>query len=88
MSASQLVRDPSHAGSWYSSSKSKLDGELEAWLDAVKAPVKCIGPESDGQTIDQLPVPGARVIIAPHAGYAYSGAAAAWAYKAWDVSKG
>lgn len=27
------------------------------------------------------------MIIAPHAGYSYSGPAAAWAYKAWDVSK-
>ncbi|OQO12787.1 hypothetical protein B0A48_02251 [Cryoendolithus antarcticus] len=87
MSSSQSIRDSSHAGSWYSSSKSKLDGELEGWLNAVKTPVKCIGPESEGETIDQLPVPGARVIIAPHAGYAYSGPAAAWAYKAWDVSK-
>ncbi|KAH8881651.1 UPF0103-domain-containing protein [Thozetella sp. PMI_491] len=33
-----------------------------------------------------LPVPGARVIIAPHAGYTYSGKCAAWAYKALDLA--
>jgi AmmeMemoRadiSam system protein B len=32
-----------------------------------------------------LPIPGARVIIAPHAGYSYSGPCAAWAYKALDL---
>ncbi|RAL60038.1 hypothetical protein DID88_000664 [Monilinia fructigena] len=35
----------------------------------------------------KLPVPGARLIIAPHAGYSYSGPAAAWAYKSLDLSK-
>jgi len=34
-----------------------------------------------------IPVTGARAIIAPHAGYSYSGPAAAWAYKAVDWSK-
>ncbi|RYP44190.1 hypothetical protein DL768_009338 [Monosporascus sp. mg162] len=34
-----------------------------------------------------LPIPGAKVIIAPHAGYSYSGPCAAWAYKCLDLSK-
>ncbi|RMZ01359.1 hypothetical protein D0862_06389 [Hortaea werneckii] len=87
MSSNEIVRDPSHAGSWYTASKLQLNSQLEGWLNEVKKPVKCIGPQSEGQTIADLPLDGARVIIAPHAGYAYSGPAAAWAYKSWDVSK-
>ena len=59
------IREASHAGSWYSSSKSKLSSELDGWLADVPTPVECIGPRSAGQTVDSLPVPGARVIIAP-----------------------
>ncbi|GAM87227.1 hypothetical protein ANO11243_052490 [Dothideomycetidae sp. 11243] len=64
------VRQASHAGSWYTASRSQLSSELDGWLADVKTPVQ-----------------GARIIIAPHAGYSYSGPAAAWAYKTWDVSK-
>ncbi|CZS97807.1 hypothetical protein WAI453_008842 [Rhynchosporium graminicola] len=70
------TRSASHAGSWYSSRSSTLSNELEQWLAQVP------------DTIDgtQLPVPGARIIIAPHAGYSYSGPAAAWAYKSLDLT--
>ncbi|KAK5132105.1 hypothetical protein LTR08_000355 [Meristemomyces frigidus] len=87
MANSPLVRKASHAASWYSASPPQLNAQLDGWLADVKTPVTCIGPLSAGQTVAELPVAGARVIIAPHAGYAYSGPAAAWAYKAWDVSK-
>ncbi|KAF2140974.1 uncharacterized protein K452DRAFT_229220 [Aplosporella prunicola CBS 121167] len=80
------VREASHAGSWYSDSKSQLSKQLDQWLDAVPASTHGIRPGSQGDTV-QLPSSGARVIIAPHAGYAYSGPAAAWAYKALDLSK-
>lgn len=59
------VREASHAGSWYSSSKSQLSSQLDGWLADVKAPLKCIGPHTSSQTVDGLPAPGARVIIAP-----------------------
>ncbi|KAF2771053.1 UPF0103-domain-containing protein [Teratosphaeria nubilosa] len=85
--AKQVVRHPSHAGSWYTSNGSQLNSQLEGWLGAVKTPLTCIGPRSEGESLGALPVPGARVIIAPHAGYSYSGPAAAYAYKTWDVSK-
>ncbi|KAK3117656.1 hypothetical protein LTR53_000784 [Teratosphaeriaceae sp. CCFEE 6253] len=87
MATKQIVRDASHAGSWYSESPRRLDAELDGWLAAVRTPVKCIGPRSEGQSVAELPVAGARVIIAPHAGFSYSGPAAAWAYRSWDVSK-
>ncbi|KAH9822885.1 hypothetical protein Tdes44962_MAKER00713 [Teratosphaeria destructans] len=85
--ARQVVRDPSHAGSWYTSNGAQLSSQLEGWLEAVKKPLTCIGPRSEGENLAALPVPGARVVIAPHAGYSYSGPAAAYAYKTWDVSK-
>jgi hypothetical protein len=67
MAPQAVVREPSHAGSWYSASKTQLSSELDGWLDAVQPPVKCIGSRSEGQTIGSLPVEGARVIIAPYA---------------------
>ncbi|THW29342.1 UPF0103-domain-containing protein [Aureobasidium pullulans] len=81
------TREASHAGSWYSSSKSQLSSQLDGWLSKVDLPVKPIGQVSSQESLSTLPVPGARVIIAPHAGYSYSGPAAAWAYRSWDVSK-
>jgi hypothetical protein len=65
MSSKQIVRDPSHAGSWYTSSKSQLNSQLDGWLDAVETPITCIGPHTEGQQVDQLPVSGARIIIGP-----------------------
>lgn len=73
-----LVREAEHAGSWYSSNGKQLTAQIDAWLDAVPE-----GALSDGS----LPLPGARAIISPHAGFAYSGPAAAWAYKSLDLSK-
>lgn len=49
------TRNASHAGSWYKSSRSLLANELQEYLDAVPSVIA-----------DQpLPVPGARIIIAP-----------------------
>ncbi|KAF4441312.1 hypothetical protein FACUT_2814 [Fusarium acutatum] len=65
------------AGSWYKKDAEPLRRELQNYLAAV--------PESlDGVA---LPIPGARVIIAPHAGYKFSGPCAAWAYKTLDLSR-
>ncbi|KAK4054997.1 hypothetical protein OIO90_003338 [Microbotryomycetes sp. JL221] len=63
------VRQATHAGSWYSSSRTELDQQLTLWLNQFKA-------ESEFDT----PVRSCKAIIAPHAGYAYSGPTAAWAY--------
>lgn len=66
MSDGQIIREASHAGSWYSASKSQLSSQLDGWLSAVDGPVSCIGPQSNGQQLQELPVPGARMIIAPY----------------------
>ncbi|KAF2815244.1 UPF0103-domain-containing protein [Mytilinidion resinicola] len=81
------TRKASHAGSWYSSHKPELSAELDGWLDAVPSSATGIGTESSKQGAAPLPSEGARAIIAPHAGYSYSGPAAAWAYKALDLSR-
>jgi len=73
------VRGASHAGSWYSDSGPQLAAQLDSWLAKV--------PAEDALPDAKLPLPGARVIISPHAGYAYSGPCAAWAYKSLDLSK-
>ncbi|KAG6813256.1 hypothetical protein H0H92_012670 [Tricholoma furcatifolium] len=53
---------------------SDLESELATWLAAA------------GRTEDSYPIKGCKAIIAPHAGYAYSGPAAAWAYKSIDIT--
>jgi MEMO1 family protein len=50
----------------------ELAAELSGWLDKVQG------------TDPAYPIAGCKAIIAPHAGYSYSGSAAAWAYKAID----
>ncbi|KOC08157.1 DUF52 domain protein [Aspergillus flavus AF70] len=71
-------REASHAGSWYSDNQRTLTHQLDGWLAQVPNSIEGIG---------SLPVPGARIIIAPHAGYSYSGPCAAYAYKSLDLSK-
>ncbi|RMJ10809.1 hypothetical protein CDV36_009549 [Fusarium kuroshium] len=71
------TRPAGKAGSWYEDDPETLKKQLKGFLAAA--------PDSiDGAT---LPVPGARIIIAPHAGYTYSGRCAAWAYKSLDLSQ-
>ncbi|KAJ6503501.1 MEMO1 family [Mycena vitilis] len=65
------VRAASHAGDWYTADATALDKELTGWLEQVDEP---------------YPIQGCKAIIAPHAGYAYSGPAAAWAYKSIDTT--
>ncbi|AEO60163.1 hypothetical protein MYCTH_2309073 [Thermothelomyces thermophilus ATCC 42464] len=69
------TREASHAGSWYEDDPEELSSQLDDFLHRVPA-------ELD---FTPLPIPGARVIIAPHAGYSYSGPCAAWAYKSLDL---
>ncbi|KIK71051.1 hypothetical protein GYMLUDRAFT_311579 [Collybiopsis luxurians FD-317 M1] len=67
------VRLASHAGSWYTDNGRELASELADWLDQVK------------DTDPPYPIAGCKALIAPHAGYSYSGPAAAWAYKSIDT---
>lgn len=60
----QVVRRASHAGSWYTSDPGSLAAELEGWLKEA------------GQSKSS----DVRGVMAPHAGYSYSGRAAAYAF--------
>ncbi|KAF1914078.1 MEMO1 family [Ampelomyces quisqualis] len=79
-----VARSPSHAGSWYTASRQQLSQQLDGWLAAVPSSTTPIGTASAHQGHVSLPARNARAIIAPHAGYSYSGPAAAWAYKSVD----
>lgn len=57
-----------HAGSWYDSSPDRLRRSLTRWINEAR---QNSGP-SPGQTV--------HAIVAPHAGFSYSGSTAAYAY--------
>ncbi|KAH9175276.1 UPF0103-domain-containing protein [Lactarius sanguifluus] len=64
------VRRATHADSWYTADSNDLNNELSKWLDAVSS-----------SSAYSPPIANCKAIIAPHAGYSYSGPTAAWAYK-------
>jgi len=49
------TRAPSHAGSWYTANQTILSSDLDKWLAKV----------AEDSEEEVLPIPGARVIIAP-----------------------
>ncbi|KAL5697820.1 hypothetical protein ACHQM5_028941 [Ranunculus cassubicifolius] len=60
----EKIRKASHAGSWYTDNPEKLGRDLDEWLEATGL-------------VKSADIRG---IIAPHAGYSYSGRAAAFAF--------
>ncbi|GAC76055.1 predicted dioxygenase [Moesziomyces antarcticus T-34] len=84
------IRQASHAGSWYTNDRAELDESLTEWLSDVKAdqlpsPLAVCDHKPRSGSLP-LPIPTCRAIIGPHAGYAYSGPAAAYAYKCIDIA--
>ncbi|KAI1496087.1 MEMO1 family [Biscogniauxia marginata] len=71
------TREASHAYTWYDGDPDTLSKQLDGFLGDVPSSIND----------NSLPITGAKVIIAPHAGYSYSGPCAAWAYKCLDLSK-
>ena len=59
------------AGSWYSSDGEELERQLSSWLQAAASAPRDPRFEGDARV---------RCVIAPHAGYSYSGPCAAHAY--------
>ncbi|PWN98045.1 UPF0103-domain-containing protein [Tilletiopsis washingtonensis] len=92
------ARTATHAGSWYEADAPRLGQQLEGWLarvDASQIPppgrsaADMSSPASSNSSAAaplHLPADGAKAVIAPHAGYSYSGPAAAWAYAAIPTS--
>ncbi|KAG2180088.1 hypothetical protein INT43_003876 [Umbelopsis isabellina] len=71
-----MIRSATHAGSWYSGNEAQLNHDLDKYLSRVPTIT-----EDDRS----YPIKGTKAIIAPHAGYSYSGPAAAYAYKCIDI---
>lgn len=67
-SQAMTERQASHAGSWYSASSKTLNKQLDEYFE---------------QSPEEI-VPNARILVAPHAGFAYSGNILANAYKSFD----
>lgn len=70
LAAEQIIRPAAVAGSWYPGDKTELADSIDALLARAKP-----------HKVDQKSTP-IRALIAPHAGYLYSGATAADGYRA------
>ncbi|PWY99392.1 UPF0103-domain-containing protein [Testicularia cyperi] len=87
-----VIREASHAGSWYTADGSELSTSLSGWLkkvDATALPLPLSACNTDASSSSDalnLPIKGCRAIIGPHAGYSYSGPAAAYAYRCIDTA--
>lgn len=68
--ASSRRRRATHAGSWYEASEDRLGRSLRRWLENASTEARA----PSGMTV--------HAVIAPHAGYSYSGSTAAYAYAA------
>ncbi|KAK6462313.1 MEMO1 family [Scheffersomyces coipomensis] len=77
-----LTRPATHAGSWYSSNPTKLSLQLDGFFQRAKKVEQSL---SDEKVKD--PIKGARVLLGPHAGFAYSGERLAETFNVWDTSK-
>lgn len=82
-----VKRSATHAGSWYTSSPNKLRNEIDTWLEAAHPKAETTEETQDWRKIAMpVPIRNCKAVIAPHAGYSYSGSTAAWAYKTIDPS--
>ncbi len=68
----QGVRAPVWAGQFYEGDKARLAGQIEGFLSAKPGPAEAAAAAADGAI---------RALIVPHAGYMYSGRAAAAVYR-------
>jgi AmmeMemoRadiSam system protein B len=75
-STTTYVRRASHAGSWYSNKEEVLSKQLAGWLKEAATSSSSSSSSSSPSHV--------RAIIAPHAGYSYSGPTAAYAYMHLD----
>jgi AmmeMemoRadiSam system protein B len=66
-----VSRRATHCGSWYTESSDLLERQLDSWLRSSAA-----ASSESSENAHSI-----RAIIGPHAGYAYSGETAAYAYK-------
>lgn len=67
--SSEYIRPASHSGTWYDNREEVLSRQLQGYLDATRS-----------NNVETESSQGLQAIIAPHAGFSYSGATAAYAY--------
>ena len=90
-----LVRQPTHAGSWYtddgeSGPRRSYLREAHAAVAAAERERACGAASKLSSQLDgflaaaEVDTSRARALIVPHAGYSYSGPTAAYGYKAFD----
>jgi AmmeMemoRadiSam system protein B len=72
-SKKKLIREATHAGSWYESDPGVLGTNIKNWLNNTKS------NKGEGKLL--------KAIIGPHAGFYYSGATAAYAYSKINPKK-
>lgn len=75
------IRPATHAGSWYTNNGPRLKAQLDAYFEKARERTDSLG----GQDTTGV-IPGARVLIGPHAGFAYSGERLAETFNVWDTS--
>eukprot|EP00943_MAST-04B_sp_MAST-4B-sp1_P002057 g2057.t1 len=75
-------RCASHAGSWYTDNSKQLNKQLSGWLNTATDSLNNNTYKYNCSRINAV-----KAIIAPHAGYSYSGPTAAWAYGAIDPNR-
>lgn len=76
------VRSATHAGTWYTNSPTKLRKQLDEFFHKAKLLKSPISGDDASNGVE-----GARILIGPHAGYAYSGERLAETFNAWDTTK-
>ena len=73
MQSNRYIREAYHAGKWYKSDPTELNATLSEYLTAAEMELN-----NSGESNMRIP----RGVIAPHAGFSYSGPTAAYAYNA------
>lgn len=75
---SGFSRRAHHSGSWYSSCRDELNDLLTSFLQDAQRELTKTDYKSTNEIVSATP----RSVIAPHAGYSYSGKVAAYSYLA------
>ncbi len=90
--ADERVRSPGFAGSWYPEDAKQLDGDLTQYLaqaidSDVQSQSKAVIPVKTNISKENIANNNILAVIAPHAGYAFSGKTAAFAYQSLTANK-
>mmetsp|Transcript_31571 Transcript_31571/g.67046 ORF Transcript_31571/g.67046 Transcript_31571/m.67046 type:complete len:356 (-) Transcript_31571:170-1237(-) len=83
ISTMKYIRRAQHAGSWYSSDRSELDGMLTNFLEEARS-ASSSNLEHDEKKDGKGQVGIPRACICPHAGFQYSGPTAAFSFLALE----